>query len=276
MDVVITRVRLGLLDDLKLKLEQAKERLAAVKSSESVAFSKYYRAAAEYRKVTVTCVYQGCFNQLSNIIGQVAGPPQEFYAAALMYLSFTPLEDLSAEDRYVLATDVALAAICGEEIYNFGEVIATPILSALSGTPNAWLYEIVMALHGGDIDQFNVVVDTYREQYAGQPALAGRHEMVKQKVVLLCLVNLVFERPAHDRQISFADIAHKTRIPLDQVEWVLMRAMSLGLVRGAVDEVEGVVNVTWVQPRVLDKRQLAMLCDQLGGWGERYDAHYLT
>lgn len=89
--------------------------------------------------------------------------------------------------------------------------------------------------------------------------------------MLLCLVNMVFERPAHDRQIAFSDIAHRTRIPLGQVEWVLMRAMSLGLVRGALDEVDGVVSVTWVQPRVLDKRQLAMLCDQLGGWGERYE-----
>jgi hypothetical protein len=55
-----------------------------------------------------------------------------------------------------------------------------------------------------------------------------------------------------------------------QVEWVLMRAMSLGLIKGIIDGVEEVVNVTWVQPRVLDKDQLNLLHDQLGAWTERY------
>jgi hypothetical protein len=55
--------------------------------------------------------------------------------------------------------------------------------------------------------------------------------------VLLCLLNIAFERPSHDRTISFAVIAAKTRIPIEQVEWVCMRAMSLGLLRGSIDEV---------------------------------------
>jgi 26S proteasome regulatory subunit N9 len=134
-----------------------------------------------------------------------------------MFLSFTPLESLSAEERYVLATDMALASITGEETYNFGEVIATPILSSLQNTPNAWMFELVHVLNRGDIDQFNQLVDTHRAQYSAQPSLTGRHEMVKQKVVLLSLVNIAFERPSHDRQISFADIAAVTKIPLNQV-----------------------------------------------------------
>ena len=48
-----------------------------------------------------------------------------------------------------------------------------------------------------------------------------------------------------------------------------MRAMSLGLVRGVVDEVDRAVNITWVQPRVLDKSQLSVMCDQLSGWSDR-------
>lgn len=52
-----------------------------------------------------------------------------------------------------------------------------------------------------------------------------------------------------------------------------MRAMSLGLIKGIIDGVEEVVNVTWVQPRVLDKGQLNLLHDQLGAWTERYCTH---
>jgi 26S proteasome regulatory subunit N9 len=50
---------------------------------------------------------------------------------------------------------------------------------------------------------------------------------------------------------------------------MLMRAMSLGLLKGTMDEVDGIVNITWVQPRVLDKDQVGLLCKQLESWTER-------
>jgi len=204
------------------------------------------------------------------------GPPQEFYKAALMFLAYTPVESLTAEQRYVLATDMALASITGDDIFNFGEVIATPILGNLKGTPNGWLEDLVMALHRGDIDAFNATVDAHRVQYFSQPTLQAKHEEIKKKVVLLCLLNIAFERPSHDRKIAFADIASRTRIPHDQVEWVCMRAMSLGLIKGTMDEVQKEFSVTWVQPRVLDKDQLALLRGQLEGWTDRVKTALLT
>lgn len=56
-----------------------------------------------------------------------------------------------------------------------------------------------------------------------------------------------------------------------QVEWLVMRAMSLDLVKGVMDEVERLVHVTWVQPRVLDNAQLARLNERLGEWRGRVD-----
>ena len=203
------------------------------------------------------------------VVWQIVGPPQEFYKAALNFLAYTSVDDLPVEQRYVLATDMALASVTGENIFNFGEVIATPILSVLAGTPNEWLRDLVMALHRGDIDGFNLVVDTHRDAYFAQPALAAKHEEVKKKVVLLSLLNIAFERHAHERTIAFVDIAKRTRIPLDQVEWVCMRAMSLGLIRGSMDEVDQSINITWVRPRVLDKDQLSLICGQIEAWGEK-------
>ena len=49
-----------------------------------------------------------------------------------------------------------------------------------------------------------------------------------------------------------------------------MRAMSLGLIKGTIDEVDKTVNVTWVQPRVLDRTEVATISQQLGDWVERY------
>jgi hypothetical protein len=48
-----------------------------------------------------------------------------------------------------------------------------------------------------------------------------------------------------------------------------MRAMSLGLIKGSMDEVDQSINISWVQPRVLDKGQLSVLSAQLDTWSER-------
>ena len=41
-----------------------------------------------------------------------------------------------------------------------------------------------------------------------------------------------------------------------QVDWVLMRALSLGLIKGKMNEVEQTINATWVQPKVLNMDQI--------------------
>jgi 26S proteasome regulatory subunit N9 len=249
MDIVLMLLKLNDFKEAKVLLDSTKELLAGISSGETVMFSKYYESLSEYHKI--------------------CGPASDFYKAGLMFLAYTSMEDLSTTRKYELATDMALAALAGENIYNFGEVIATPILATLKGTPNEWLQDLILSINSGNIDKFNLTVDTYKSQYFNQPALASQHETIKQKLVLLCLLNIVFERASHDRLIKFADIASRARIPVDQVEWVIMRAISLGLVKGSMDEVDQVVNIEWIQPRVLEKSQLEVLKTQVEHWSER-------
>jgi 26S proteasome regulatory subunit N9 len=51
MDVVVLKLKLGDTESAKTLLEGAKETVKKLGSAESVIFSKYYRAVAEYRKV---------------------------------------------------------------------------------------------------------------------------------------------------------------------------------------------------------------------------------
>ena len=199
MDCVRVKLQLGDTASAKALLESSKEQLASIKSSESVAFSKFYRATADYRKVV--------------------GPPNEFYNAALMFLAYTPADQLGPEDdRQQLATDMALAAVTGDNIFNFGEVIATPILAHLKGTPNAWLQDLVLAMNSGNVDTFESIIKTYKEQYFAQPVLASKHEsVIVEKIRILSLMNIAFERPPHEREIRFSDIAARAKIPEDQV-----------------------------------------------------------
>lgn len=163
-----------------------------------------------------------------------------------MFLAYTPLDTMQLEEKQVLATDLALAALTGKNVFNFGEVLATPILTVLEGTPNAWLFELCSCFNHGNIDKFNEIVNANQQAFASQPALANNSDYVKSKVTLLCLINLFFQRPAHDRNVPFATIAEATRLPVEEVEWLLMRAMSLKLIKGTIDQVDQIVSISWV------------------------------
>ena len=55
----------------------------------------------------------------------------------------------------------------------------------------------------------------------------------------------------------------------DQVEWVVMKALSLGLIKGSIDQISSTVSVSWVMPRVLSPDQVKALAGRLGEWGEK-------
>jgi 26S proteasome regulatory subunit N9 len=52
----------------------------------------------------------------------------------------------------------------------------------------------------------------------------------------------------------------------NKVEALVMRALSVGLIRGSIDGVEQRLNVTWLQPRVLDRGQIEALSKRFASW----------
>ncbi|CAM9600114.1 unnamed protein product [Chrysoparadoxa australica] len=240
------RLKKGDVESIKGMLSSGKEALEDLQAADTCVHSAHHLLASEYNKVV--------------------GPPEAFYKSALMYLAYTPLATIPPEQQYQLATDISLAALTGDGVFNFGEVLATPALKVLEGTPNAWLGSMLQAFNKGDLDAFNSIMADNRAAVQAQPAMVNREAFVKEKIALLCLMNMVFERPSHQRIIPFAKIAEGAKLPLDQVEWLIMRAMSLSLIKGIMDEVAQQLHVSWVQPRVLDTEQLTQLVDQLGAW----------
>lgn len=86
---------------------------------------------------------------------------------------------------------------------------------------------------------------------------------------------LVFQRPSHERNIAFVEVAEATRLPHAQVEWLVMRALSCKLIKGSIDQVDEIVRVSWVQPRVLDNSQLKELINRLDGWEKKVNSTLL-
>uniref|UniRef100_A0A2P2HY97 26S proteasome non-ATPase regulatory subunit 13 n=1 Tax=Hirondellea gigas TaxID=1518452 RepID=A0A2P2HY97_9CRUS len=214
----------------------------------------------------VTPVHGRFFRLASELYCQT-GAHAEYYRACLRYLgcSEAPFDET---ERAQQAFYIGLAALLGEGIYNFGELLAHPILESLKGTSNEWLMELLLAFNAGNISIF----ERMRAQWSTQPDLLAKEMELREKIRLLCLMEMTFKRKAFDRQLKFEEVAEETGLPVNQVEVMVMRALSLDLVRGSIDQVEQKINITWVQPRVLDKAQLAGMMDRLNLWCKDVDS----
>ncbi|XP_041084592.1 26S proteasome non-ATPase regulatory subunit 13-like isoform X4 [Polyodon spathula] len=204
------------------------------------------------------------FYHTSSSYYQVMGEHASYYREALRYLGCVELAELSVAAQQQKAFTLGLAALLGEGIYNFGELLMHPILESLRSTDNRWLIDTLYAFNRGDVEAFYILKGCWDTQ----TDLAANESKLKEKLQLLCLMEMVFTRPAHRRQITFQEISSRAKLPVNKVELLVMKALSNGLVKGSIDEVDSKVHMTWVQPRVMDLKQVSGMKDRLEVWCE--------
>ncbi|WCJ29116.1 hypothetical protein M5689_010773 [Euphorbia peplus] len=190
----------------------------------------------------------------------------EFYKSALLYLAYTSVESLSDPFKLDLAFDLSLSALLGDNIYNFGELLAHPIVKSLLGTPVEWLYYILQAFNLGDLVRYQELCRVHNASLRAQPALVANEQKLLEKINILCLMEIIFSRPSEDRTIPLNVIADRTKLSIEDVEYLVMKSLSVHLIEGIMDQVEGTVYVSWVQPRVLGIPQIKSLRDRLDNW----------
>jgi 26S proteasome regulatory subunit N9 len=62
-------------------------------------------------------------------------------------------------------------------------------------------------------------------------------EYLHQKVRIIALLEMIFEVDKDARSLPFSKIAEVCQIDLSDVELLIMKAMSLTLIKGTIDEV---------------------------------------
>ncbi|OTA89332.1 hypothetical protein M434DRAFT_110549 [Hypoxylon sp. CO27-5] len=241
----VARVQLDLRDlvSSRKNLDKAERILDSFDSVETKVHAAFYQVNADYYKAKADFA--------------------SYYRNALLYLACIDLSSLSPDERKARAYDLGIAALVSDSIYNFGELLQHPILAALTGDV-AWLQELLLAFNRGDLAAYDVLSG----HISSNPLLKEHLEDIRQKIYLAALTESVFRRPPHQRAMSFDTISADTKVRKDEIEHLVMKALSLGLVRGTIDEVDELVNFTWVQPRILDMAQIASMSQRLGEWGE--------
>jgi 26S proteasome regulatory subunit N9 len=186
----------------------------------------------------------------------------DYYKNALLFLACVDLGDLELRERQSRAYDLSIAALVSDSIYNFGELLLHPILDSLVNTPHAWLRDLLFAFNRGDLIAYDVLAGNISKV----PLLKEHQTFLYQKISLSALTETVFRRPPHDRAMTFSEIATETKVQPKEIEHLIMKALSLGLVRGQIDQVAEIARINWVQPKVLDMKQIESMRARLKEW----------
>ena len=96
----------------------------------------------------------------------------------------------------------------------------------------------MLSLGYGKIDEFNKTVQNNQEFIKNFPNVVKEMDYLHQKVRIIALLEMIFEVNRDERSLPFAKISTVCQIDLSDVELLIMKAMSLNLIKGTIDEVE--------------------------------------
>ncbi|PCG97165.1 Hypothetical protein PENO1_064690 [Penicillium occitanis (nom. inval.)] len=241
-DVAGVKLRLQDYEGSRKDLDKSQKILDTFDSVETVVHAAFYKVNADYYHAK-----------------------QEFasyYKNALLYLACVDLDDLSHDERLSRAYDLSVAALVSDSIYNFGELLLHPILDSLTETPHAWLRDLLFAFNRGDLTAYDVLAGNISKN----KLLESHRQFLYIKISLSALTEAVFRRPPHDRTMTFSTISAETKVQPDEIEHLVMKALSLGLIKGSIDQVAQIARINWVQPKVLDMKQIEGMRNRLKEW----------
>lgn len=98
------QLMLGQGDAVKKVMDRCEKILDGFDSVETAIHASFYRVSAEYFKSQADYVH--------------------YYKSALLFLACVNVDEMSAGERVERAYDLAMAALLGDNIYNFGELVS--------------------------------------------------------------------------------------------------------------------------------------------------------
>ena len=119
-----------------------------------------------------------------------------------------------------------------------------------------WLYDLLQTLGNGQITEFAAAIQKHNQVIQRYPQIMKEIDYLKQKVAIIAFLEFVFQLDQNDRNIPFSEIARVCQIDLQVVEMLVMKAMSLSIVKGSIDEAKQTVEISWIRPRYLNKEHL--------------------
>ena len=161
------------------------------------------------------------------------------------------------------------AMLIGEKLYNFAELIEKSFFKLMAGSKYEWIYNLILSFNSAKVDQFLSMVQQSEKQIMENPILQNKMDFLQIKIRIAALLDLIFQRNKNERILTFEEICKVCDTNDDNIEYICMKALSHGLIKGHIDDVEKKFIVNWIQPKYLDKDKIIFLQDRFTAWIEK-------
>lgn len=247
----------------------SKQRETQLKASDEILDSLNKKFESSYEKVEFQAKVNAAYYLTNCQLYKIREDYNHYYSNGLLYLSAIATVNKSAdqtldiEEQQRLCYDLAISALLGDKIYNFGELILHDILKLLQGSQWEWLYNLIQFLNAGNLEGFLKWLAVGKEK---APILEAHEVFLQQKIIIMSLLELISLKPATNKVLQFKEISDFTGAPLNDVEHLIIKCFLLGLIKGYINQIESSLIVTWLQPRILNLDQVKVLYDHLNKW----------
>lgn len=228
-----------MLTDIKGKIEQHADVDSKVYSSLAHVFGLYYKRKDDH---------------------------ENYYKSCLQYLAYTSQDELSEKEKRELSIKMGMSILLGKNVFNITELLDKDIINSLKGTDFEWLYHMMKTLGEGKITEFEKTVQQHNEFISKFPNIVAEMQYLEQKVRIVAFLEMIFNAGKDERSMSFTKISQGCHVEEGDVELLVMKSMSLGLIKGTIDEVDRVVHITWAMPRYLNKNHLQIMHKKMQEW----------
>ena len=183
-----------------------------------------------------------------------------FYNNAFQYLAYET--KISSEDKLSLCYKMCSAMLIGEKLYNFAELIEKDFFKLMHGTKYEWISNLILSFNSAKVDQFLTMMEQNKKDILENPILKDKIDFLPIKIRIAALLDLIFQKNKNERTLSFDEICKVCQTEEDKIEYISMKALSYGLIKGYIDQVDKKLIVNWIQPKYLDKEKIVLMQDR--------------
>ena len=204
------------------------------------------------------------YYKLSTLFYEKKQDYDNFYNNAFQYLAYET--KMTNEEKLDLCYKMCSAMLIGEKLYNFAELIEKDFFKLMHGTQYEWISNLILSFNSAKVDQFLSMVNQNKKKIMDNPILKEKADFLPIKIRIAALLDLIFQKNKTERTLSFDEICKVCQTEEDKIEYISMKALSHGIIKGYIDQVDKKLYVNWIQPKYLGKEKIVVLKDRINTW----------
>ena len=204
------------------------------------------------------------YYKLSTLFYEKKSDYDNFYSNAFQYLAYETI--IGDEVKIDLCYKMCCALLIGEKSYNFEELIEKDFFKLMKGSKYDWISNLILSFNSAKVDQFLSMLEQNKNNIEQNKILKGKVDFLPIKIRIAALLEYIFQKNKSERNLTFEEICKVCMTEEDKIEYISMKALSHGLIKGYIDQAEKKLYVTWIKPKFLGKEKIGILNERITAW----------